>query len=73
MCGSYCAYSNRELGDYVCMNFGDIYIKIIPFFLSIGVKSQDFVDWVKEAEYAQAKDRGSACSVLTREGLNKIL
>lgn len=49
------------------MNFGYIYIKIIPFFLSIGVESLYFVDWVKEAEYTQAKYH------LTREGLNKIL
>lgn len=65
-CGNYRAYSNRELGDYVCMNFGrklDIYSKIIPFFKKhpiLGVKSQDFTDWVKAAEYIQNKDRACA-------------
>ena len=69
-CGSYRTYFNRKLGDYICMNFEDIYGKIIPFFKKhpiLGVKSQDFADWIKVAEYIQNKDH------LTQEGLNKIL
>jgi hypothetical protein len=31
-CGYYRIYSNRELGDYMCTDFSDIYYKIIPFF-----------------------------------------
>lgn len=69
-CGTYRIHNNRTLGDYVCTNFGDIYTKIIPFFKQypiMGVKSKDFADWVKVAEYIQNKDH------LTQEGLEKII
>ena len=69
-CGYYRIYSNKELGDYMCTDFSDIYYKIIPFFKKHPIlekKNQDFSDWVKAAEYIQAGNH------LTEEGLNEIL
>jgi hypothetical protein len=69
-CGYYRVYSNRELGDYMCTDFSDIYSKIIPFFKKhpiLGKKNLDFSDWSRAAEYIQAGNH------LTEEGLNKIL
>jgi hypothetical protein len=31
-CGNYRAHNDREIGDYICSSFEDIYNKIIPFF-----------------------------------------
>lgn len=50
--------------------FWRYYTKIIPFFKQypiMGVKSKDFADWIKVAEYIQKKDH------LTQEGLEKII
>lgn len=69
-CGRYRAYPNRKLGNYECTNFEDIYNKIIPFFIKhpiLGVKSKDFSDWIKAAEFIKNKDH------LTQEGLDKTL
>nr|YP_010556899.1 LAGLIDADG endonuclease [Cordyceps blackwelliae]UYS92281.1 LAGLIDADG endonuclease [Cordyceps blackwelliae] len=44
-CGTYRVHSNRDLTDYICSDFENIYTKIIPFFNKypiLGVKSQDF-------------------------------
>jgi hypothetical protein len=69
-CGTYRAHNNRDLGDYICSDFENIYTKIIPFFKQhpiLGVKSQDFYDWVKAAELIKNKEH------LTKEGLDVIL
>ena len=69
-CGIYRVHTNRDLGDYICLDFQDIYTKIIPFFKQhpiLGVKSQDFNDWVKAAELIKNKQH------LIKEGLDKIL
>jgi hypothetical protein len=69
-CGRYRIYSSRNLGDYICTNFEDIYTKVIPFFKVhpiLGVKSQDLSDWIEVAELIQKK------SHLTQGGLERIL
>lgn len=50
-CGNYRAHNDREIGDYVCSGFEDIYNKIIPFFNKypiLGVKSQDLLIELKQ-------------------------
>lgn len=69
-CGNYRVHANRDLNDYICSDFEDIYIKIIPFFKQhpiLGVKYQDFHNWEKAAELIKNKDH------LTQKGLDKIL
>jgi hypothetical protein len=62
-------YSYKDHSEFVCQSFKNINEKILPFFIEnsiLGVKSQDFEDWVKIANMVQTKDH------LTTEGLNKI-
>nr|YP_009577872.1 LAGLIDADG endonuclease [Cordyceps cicadae]QBG64897.1 LAGLIDADG endonuclease [Cordyceps cicadae] len=72
-CGTYRVHNNRDLGDYICSDFENIYTKIIPFFKQysiLGVKSQDFDDWVKAAELIKNKEH---LCFATKEGLDIIL
>lgn len=51
-CGQYINSLHKEWGYYQCTKFSDIYNIIIPFCSqhSIrGIKSKDFLDWVKAA------------------------
>lgn len=69
-CGFLRIHNNRNIADYICSNFEDIYNKIIPFFKEHnikGIKSKDFCDWVKVAEYIKKKEH------LTLEGYTNIL
>nr|WLN31625.1 hypothetical protein [Cordyceps militaris] len=69
-CGNYRVHTNRDLSDYICSDFEGIYTKIIPFFKQypiLGVKSQDFNDWVRAAGLIKNKDH------LTPKGLDLIL
>jgi len=66
-CGN--TYSYLNYTEFKCQSFKDNCNKIIPFFKKypiLGVKAQDFEDWVKAAEMAQSKEH------LTREGLDQI-
>ena len=62
-------YSYLDYVEFRCQSFKDNYNKIIPFFRKypiLGVKAQDFEDWVKVAEMIQSKEH------LTKEGLDQI-
>ena len=62
-------YSYLNYIEFRCQSFKDNYNKIIPFFRKypiLGVKAQDFEDWVKVAEMIQSKEH------LTKEGLDQI-
>uniref|UniRef100_UPI0021158EFD hypothetical protein n=1 Tax=Aspergillus sclerotioniger TaxID=319627 RepID=UPI0021158EFD len=66
-CGQ--AYSYKNHSEFICQSFKHNYEKIIPFFRKysiLGVKSQDFEDWVKVAEIIKTKGH------LTKEGLHQI-
>ena len=62
-------YSYLNYIEFRCQSFKDNYNKIIPFFRKypiLGVKAQDFEDWVKVAEMIQSEEH------LTKEGLDQI-
>jgi len=66
-CGN--TYSYLNYIEFRCQSFKDNYEKIIPFFSKypiLGVKAQDFEDWVKVAKMIKSKEH------LTNEGLDKI-
>ncbi len=66
-CGQ--AYPYKNHSEFVCQSFKHNYEKILPFFrkyLILGVKSQDFEDWVKVAEIINTKGH------LTKEGFHQI-
>lgn len=66
-CGS--VYLNRDTYVYRVLKLSDIVEKIIPFFqkyLVLGVKSQDFQDFIKVAELMKAKKH------LTKQGVEQI-
>lgn len=55
--------------EFKCQSFKDNYEKILPFFHKypiLGVKAQDFEDWVKVMEMIQSKKH------LTNEGFEQI-
>lgn len=65
-CGK--AYVFKDYVEYQCTSYKDIDEKIIPFFTKypvIGVKHEDYKDWVKAAELIKTK------SHLTKEGFEK--
>jgi len=62
-------YSYLNYIEFRCQSFKDNYNKIISFFRKypiLGVKVQDFEDWVKVAEMIKSKEH------LTNEGLDQI-
>ena len=68
-CGRFVIRNQRDLGDFTCTKFSDIYEKIIPFFNLYqieGVKSLDFSDWCKVANLINNKAH------LTKEGFKDI-
>lgn len=76
--GSYFQYTDKSLGDYRCVNFVDIYGKIIPFFKKypiLGIKALDFNDWSLGAEILESRAHltyeGLARLKSLKEGMNK--
>lgn len=68
-CGRYYKSPTRNEGQYLVTVFSDINEKIIPLFNEyplIGVKKEDYLDFVKTAELIKSKDH------LTEEGVEKI-
>jgi hypothetical protein len=68
-CGRYYKSPTRNEGQYLVTVFSDIYEKIIPLFNEyplIGVKKEDYLDFVRVAELIKSKDH------LTEEGVEKI-
>ncbi len=66
-CGQ--TYCYKDYVEFRCQSFKNNYVNLLPFFNKypiLGVKAQDFNDWVKVAEIIQRKDH------LTKEGLDKI-
>ncbi len=66
-CGQ--TYSYLNYTEFKCQSFKDNYEKIIPIFRKypiLGVKLQDFEDWVKIAEMIKSKEH------LTNEGFEQI-
>ena len=69
-CGQYIHLLQKDWGYFQCTNFSDINNKIIPFCSQHtiqGVKSKDFLDWVKAAEIINKGEH------LTIEGSSKII
>ena len=68
-CGRYYKSPTRNEGQYLVTVFSDINEKIIPLFNEyplIGVKREDYLDFVKTAELIKSKDH------LTEDGIEKI-
>ena len=68
-CGRYYKSPTRNEGQYLVTVFSDINEKILPLFNEyplIGVKKEDYLDFVKTAELIKSKDH------LTEEGVEKI-
>ena len=66
-CGQ--SYTYKRYAEFKCRNFKDIQEKILPFFLKypiLGVKSQDFYDWVKAVEIISSKAH------ITKSGFEQI-
>ena len=68
-CGIY--YDDYVKGrvDFIVLNFSDIKLKIIPFFMKYpiwGVKTLDFADFCRLAEIIETKNH------LTQTGLDEI-
>lgn len=69
-CGRYYKSLSRNEGQYLVTVFSDIYEKIIPLLSEyplLGVKKQNFFDFVQIAEIIKSKNH------LTEEGLKKII
>ena len=67
--GSYYQYPDKYLGDYRCVNFVDIYGKLLPFFKKypiLGVKALGFDYFCLGAEIIESKAH------LTPEGLARL-
>ena len=66
-CGQ--TFNYKDYVEFRCQSFKKNYENILPFFnkyLILGMKAQDFRDWVKVAEMIQTKVH------LTKEGMDKI-
>ena len=62
-------YSYLNYTEFRCQSFKHIYENILPFFHKypiLGVKAEDFADWVKVAEMIRSKAH------LTKEGFEQI-
>jgi len=60
---------SKEAVNFVVEKFSDLEMKIIPFFVKytiLGVKSQDFQDFLRAAELIKEKKH------LTQQGLDQI-
>lgn len=68
-CGRYYKSPTRNEGQYLVTVFSDIYEKIIPLlneYPLLGVKKEDYLDFVQIAELIKSKDH------LTEQGVEKI-